>query len=141
MALWCKLVKTSASSQSGDSRAHGTSATGDGKVNGSKGRGGTGIASSAPSSHQASMGLTATTKINAPGDSTSHEGANKTSSGQTRGNVSDGCAALERDLERVGVQGIMTSSYTAFGRQNWEIKTVNKDYALVPTYPQVGGRE
>lgn len=58
-----------------------------------------------------------------------------------RGDTADGWAALERDLERVGVQAAVTSSYVAYGRQNWEIKTINKGYNLVPTYPKVcGGR-
>lgn len=58
---------------------------------------------------------------------------------RTRGDASDGWGALERDLERVGVQAAVGSSYAAFGRQNWEFKRVNQDYTLVPTYPQVRG--
>lgn len=58
-----------------------------------------------------------------------------------RGDLADGRGALERDLERMGVPkagGGGGASYAAFGRQMWEFKPVNKDYALSPTYPQVG---
>lgn len=60
-----------------------------------------------------------------------------------RGDAADGWAALERDLERVGVAGAGgggSSGHAAFGRQMWEFKIVNKDYALSPTYPQVRDR-
>ncbi|CAN0090610.1 unnamed protein product, partial [Ectocarpus sp. 4 AP-2014] len=56
-----------------------------------------------------------------------------------RGDLADGRGALERDLERMGVPkagGGGGASYAAFGRQMWEFKPVNKDYALSPTYPQ-----
>lgn len=59
-----------------------------------------------------------------------------------RGDLADGHAALERDLERMGVPaagGGGGASYAACGRQMWEFKAVNKDYALSPTYPQVCG--
>lgn len=55
-----------------------------------------------------------------------------------RGDAADGWAALERDLERVGVPS-NGSGYAGFGRQMWEFKRANKDYVLSPTYPQVGG--
>lgn len=54
----------------------------------------------------------------------------------TRGDAADGWAALERDLERVGVPS-NGSGYAGFGRQMWEFKKANKDYGLSPTYPQV----
>ena len=53
-----------------------------------------------------------------------------------RGDAADGWAALERDLERVGVPP-NGSGYAGFGRQMWEFKRANKDYGLSPTYPQV----
>ncbi|CAN0294161.1 unnamed protein product, partial [Hapterophycus canaliculatus] len=37
----------------------------------------------------------------------------------------------------MGVPAAGGASYAAFGRQMWEFKTVNKDYALSPTYPQM----
>eukprot|EP00903_Cladosiphon_okamuranus_P015602 g14407.t1 len=58
---------------------------------------------------------------------------------ETRGDLADGRAALERDLERVGVPaagGGGGANYAAFGRQMWEFKPVNKNYALSSTYPQ-----
>ena len=57
----------------------------------------------------------------------------------TRGDAADGGGALERDLERVGVPGAGAtgSGYASVGRQMWEFKPVNRDYAMTPTYPQV----
>ncbi|CAN0121044.1 unnamed protein product, partial [Laminaria digitata] len=54
----------------------------------------------------------------------------------SRGDAADGWAALERDLERVGVPS-NGSGYAGFGRQMWEFKRANKDYGLSSTYPQV----
>ncbi|CAM9539490.1 unnamed protein product, partial [Sphacelaria rigidula] len=54
-----------------------------------------------------------------------------------RGDEADGWAALERDLERVGVPPAgPVAMHSAFGRQMWEFKKVNHAYAMIPTYPQ-----
>ncbi|CAN0193222.1 unnamed protein product, partial [Discosporangium mesarthrocarpum] len=69
-----------------------------------------------------------------PGEASRGPRGHWSNSGAPRGSLADGMAALERDLERMGVQG--HGAVTFFGRQMWEIKPVNRDYGMVHSYPQ-----
>lgn len=65
-------------------------------------------------------------------------GVSAAKGGKKRGDEADGWAALERDLERVGVPPAgPVAMHSTFGRQMWEFKQVNHAYAMIPTYPQV----
>lgn len=136
MALWHKLSETSANPRA---LAIGASAPTPASGGGGGYRGiGSGNASSSSSSQYRNV-----VAIGAASNSAARLAAAAGGNADSRGDLADGGAALERDLERMGVPaaGGGGASYAAFGRQMWEFKTINKDYALSPTYPRVGGCE
>lgn len=137
MALWYKLRETSPypRSKSTFSASHAAAAPIDGSGLLGAGYGGYGVSQNAFSSHYRNV-----VAIGAASNSIAARLAAASGSGESKGDLADGRAALERDLERVGVPaagGGGAASYAATGRQMWEFKAVNKDYALSRTYPQV----
>lgn len=139
VALWGKLRETSAyarctSALTASSNAATAPMDGGGLRSAGYGYGGGGH--NASSSQYRNVGTIGA----ASSSSTAARLAAAGGSGVSRGDLADGCAALERDLERMGVPaagGGGGASYAATGRQMWEFKAVNKDYALSRTYPQV----